>query len=83
MKSYVLVPIGLCSKKIEIMHFEQGKLCVTNVELCAKLCAISNKKELFFFHITYFVCTFIKRVKTKKKRSSLTFVHILTEFYLT
>ena len=49
-------------QKIEIMHFEQGKLCVTNIELCAKLFYIKEWGQ---------------------KKSSLTFVHILTEFYLT
>ena len=46
----ILVPIGLCSKKIEIIHFEKGKLCVKNFKLCAKLCVYSSKKKLFFFH---------------------------------
>ena len=55
-------------KKSEITHFEQGKLCVKNFELCAKLCANSNKKEPFFFHITYFSRKFyIKKGEDKEK----------------
>ena len=41
--SYV-VPTGLCGKKIEIMRFEQGKLFVKNVELCANYTLIVTKK---------------------------------------
>ena len=41
---YTLVPTGLCSEKLEIMRFEQGKLWVKSVELCAKLCVNSNNK---------------------------------------
>ena len=37
-----LIPIGLCGEKIEIMRFEQGKLCVKNDEICAKLCVKRN-----------------------------------------
>ena len=71
-------------QKIEIMHFEHGKLCVKNVELCAKLCANSNKKSLFLFILhTFRVLFLIKKGGDRKKRSSLIFVHILTEFYLT
>ena len=33
----ILVPTGLCGKDIEIKRFEQGKSCVKNFELCAKL----------------------------------------------
>ena len=34
-----LVPagVGLCNKKIEIMRFEQGKLCVKNIEIVRKI----------------------------------------------
>ena len=42
-------PYKIRRQKIEIMHIEQGKLCVTNVDLCAKLSANNNKKSIFLF----------------------------------
>ena len=44
-------PYRIMLQKIEIMFFEQGKLCVTYVKLCAKSCANSNKKAIFFHYI--------------------------------
>ena len=54
--SYVVVPIGLCCKKIEIMHFVQGKLCVKSIELYAKLCANSIIENSHVFFILRSFC---------------------------
>ena len=55
-------------QQIEIMHFKQGKLCVANVELCAKLCANSNKKEPFSFILhTFRLHSLLKRVRMNKQ----------------
>ena len=35
--NYLIVPVGLCGEKSEIMRFEKGKLCFKNDELFAKL----------------------------------------------
>ena len=61
---YILVLTELCARKMEIMHIEQGKLCVKNVLLCTILCANINKKDPSpCFSFTFL----LKKVKTKKK----------------
>ena len=75
---------SLRQKKLKFMHFKLGKLCVTNVELCAKLCANSNKRELFASFCIHFVYYFLLKIKGEDQiKYSITFVHISTEFYLT
>ena len=72
----------LCGKKIEIMFFELGKLCVTKVKLSAKLCANITKKCIFLSFYIHFACIFIKNGEDQKSPNLLK-VHILTKFYLT
>ena len=59
----MLVPTGLCGKKIEIMRVVPFKFCVKIIELCDKLHAISNKKLLFFLQVTFISSTFIIKVQ--------------------
>ena len=67
-------------QKIEIMHFEVGKLFVIIIELCAKLSANINKKKPFSFVLHTFCIT---KSDEQKKRPHLLKVHFLTQFYLT
>ena len=69
-------------QKIEIMHFKQGKLCVTKVELCAKLChklCVKLCANIYIVLHTFRLHFLLKKVKTKNKGPHLLKVLILTE----
>ena len=51
-------PYRIMRQKIEIMRFVQVKLCLKNIELCAKLCISNDKKLSFSLHFTFISSTF-------------------------
>ena len=71
-------------QKIEIMRFVQGRLSKKNIELCAKLCAKSNKKQQFFPYFTFISLTFfVKKNKTNKTKVLTYFCIRFNRFHCT
>ena len=67
---YILVLTGLYMRpEFEIMRFVQGKLCVKNIELRAKLCAKIHKNSHLSFILRSFRClSSLKRLGTNKTK---------------